>query len=86
MSSLPDAAVVRERGAAARAASGRLSSAFRASQTGAVRRALVVDDGSSAVTDNYLRVRLDRPCVRNEWIEVEVLDANAGRVLTAESA
>jgi len=86
MSSLPDAVVVRERGAAARAASGRLSSAFRASQTGAVRRALVVEDGSAAVTDNYLRLRLDRPCVRNEWIEVEVLDANAGRVLTAESA
>jgi threonylcarbamoyladenosine tRNA methylthiotransferase MtaB len=86
MSSLPDAAVVRERGAAARAASGRLSSAFRVSQTGAVRRALVVDDGSAAVTDNYLRVRLDRPCVRNEWIEVEVLGASAGRVLTAESA
>jgi len=86
MSSLPDAAVVRERGAAARAASGRLSSAFRASQTGAVRRALVVEDGSAAVTDNYLRVQLDRPCVRNQWIDVEVIDANSGRVLAAESA
>jgi len=78
--------VVRERGAAARAASGRLSSAFRASQTGAVRRALVVEDGSAAVTDNYLRVQLDRPCVRNQWIDVEVIDANSGRVLAAESA
>ena len=62
--------------AAVRAASDRLSRAFRASQVGTVRRALVVDDGTAAVTDNYLRLRLDRPRVRNEWIEVEVLDAN----------
>ena len=86
MAGLPAAAIVRERSAAARAASGRLSSAFRASQIGAVRRALVVDDGSAAVTDNYLRLRLDRPCVRNEWIEVDVLDSTSGRVLTAEPA
>ncbi len=31
------------------------------SQVGKVRRALVVDDGSSAVTDNYLKLALDRP-------------------------
>jgi hypothetical protein len=37
-----------------------------------VRRALVVDDGRSAVTDNYLRVALDAPHQRNEWIDVTV--------------
>jgi len=80
MPGLPDPAVVRARGAAARAASDRLSRAFRASRAGTVRRALVVDDGTAAVTDNYLRLRLDRPCVRNEWIDVEVLPDNLGRV------
>jgi hypothetical protein len=69
-----------------RAVGDRLSRAFRASQAGQVRRALVVDDGAAAVTDNYLRLRLDRPCIRNTWIDVEVLAANAGRVVTAESA
>jgi threonylcarbamoyladenosine tRNA methylthiotransferase MtaB len=72
MSRLPDPAVVRARGAAVRAASGDLSRAFRASQVGTVRRALVVDDGRSAVTDNYLRVLLDPPRSRNEWIETVI--------------
>ena len=72
MSGLPDPVGVRARSAAVRAAGGRLSRAFRASQVGAVRRALVVDDGRSAVTDNYLRVALDAPHQRNEWIDVTV--------------
>jgi threonylcarbamoyladenosine tRNA methylthiotransferase MtaB len=86
MPGLPEPAVARARGAAVRAVSDRLSRAFRASQASRVRRALVVDDGGAAVTDNYLRLRLDRPCIRNTWIDVEVLAANAGRVVTAESA
>jgi threonylcarbamoyladenosine tRNA methylthiotransferase MtaB len=81
MPGLPDPSAVRERGAAARAASDRLSRAFRASQVGSIRRALVVDDGTAAVTDNYLRLRLDAPRPRNEWIEAEVLEGLAGRVL-----
>ena len=81
MPGLPDPAVVRARSAGARAASDRLSRAFRASQVGSVRRALVVDDGTAAVTDNYLRLRLDTPRRRNEWIEVEVLDGLGGRVV-----
>jgi hypothetical protein len=30
----------------------------------------VVDDGMSAVTDNYVKVRLDVPHMRNEWVQV----------------
>ena len=57
----------------ARASSERLSRGFRAAQVGTVRRALVVDDGTAAVTDNYLRLRLDRLRVAAiEWIDVEV--------------
>jgi len=72
MTGVPAASVVRARGAAARAASQQLSRAFRASQAGTVRRALVVDDGRAAVTDNYLRVALDVPRQRNDWVDVVV--------------
>jgi threonylcarbamoyladenosine tRNA methylthiotransferase MtaB len=78
---VPAAHVVRARGAAVRAVGERLSRSFRAAQVGSVRRALVVDDGTAAVTDNYLKLRLDRAQVRNEWIEVEVHEANLGRVV-----
>jgi threonylcarbamoyladenosine tRNA methylthiotransferase MtaB len=73
--------VVQRRAAAVRAASDRRSRAFRAAQVGTVRRALVVDDGTAAVTDNYLKLRLDRQCVRNEWIDVEVVDGTTGNVV-----
>jgi len=78
---VPPPPLVQQRSAAVRAASERLSRAFRAGQVGRVRRALVVDGGTAAVTDNYLRLSLDRPCVRNEWIDVEVVDATKGRVV-----
>ena len=63
---------MRARAAAVRAISERLSRAFRAAQIGRVRRALVVDDGTAAVTDNYLRVSLEVPRQRNEWIDVAI--------------
>jgi len=68
----PPSPVVRTRGAAVRAISERLARAFRTSQAGTVRRALVVDDGTAAVTDNYLRVSLEAPRRRNEWIDVTI--------------
>jgi threonylcarbamoyladenosine tRNA methylthiotransferase MtaB len=77
---VPAPPIVQRRSAAARAASEQLTRAFRASQVGSVRRGLVVDDGTAAVTDNYLRLALDVPCVRNEWIDVEVLEGLRGRV------
>jgi tRNA A37 methylthiotransferase MiaB len=69
---VPSSGVVRARGAAVRAVSERLARRFRAAQVGTVRRALVVDDGTAAVTDNYLRVPLDVPRQRNEWTDVVV--------------
>ena len=42
---------------------------FRAAQAGRIRRALVVDDGWSAVTDNYVKVRLEQQAERNTWID-----------------
>lgn len=64
--------VIRARGAEIRAIGEKMARHFRASQTGTTRRALTVDDGMSAVTDNYLKVRLDRKHPRNEWIDVHL--------------
>ena len=78
---VPPSPVVRARGAAVRAVGERLSRAFRTAQVGSVRRALVVDDGTAAVTDNYLRLTLEERHPRNQWIDVEVREGNVGRVL-----
>jgi threonylcarbamoyladenosine tRNA methylthiotransferase MtaB len=67
-----DGAEVRDRGRRVRAIGQEMSARFRESQQGTVRRALTVDDGWSAVTDNYLKVRLTRRHARNEWVEARI--------------
>ena len=67
-----DGVTIRERGQRVRAIGHALSTRFRLSQTGTTRRALSVDDGWSAVTDNFLKVRLPEQVPRNQWIEVLV--------------
>ncbi len=67
-----DGAAIRERGHAVRALGQQMTQRFRAAQSGTVRRALTLDDGWSAVTDNYLKVRLDLQRARNEWVRVRV--------------
>jgi threonylcarbamoyladenosine tRNA methylthiotransferase MtaB len=63
---------IRERGRQIREIAQRLSQKFRQSQLGAVRPALTIEDGTTAVTDNYLRVRVPSGKSRNEWIQVTV--------------
>ena len=67
-----DGAVIRDRGRRLRDIGHEMSVRFRQSQQGSSRRALTVDDGWSAVTDNYLKVRLDRRHSRNEWVQVTI--------------
>jgi threonylcarbamoyladenosine tRNA methylthiotransferase MtaB len=67
-----DGVATRGRGRELRAVGAEMASRFRLSQSGTVRRALVVDDGWSAVTDNYLKVRLPEQHVRNEWVVVSL--------------
>jgi threonylcarbamoyladenosine tRNA methylthiotransferase MtaB len=67
-----DGTEIRERGRQLRAIGHRMAHRFRRSQAGTSRRALVVDDGMSAVTDNYLRVPLSEAHRRNEWVEVVI--------------
>jgi threonylcarbamoyladenosine tRNA methylthiotransferase MtaB len=72
MASKVDGATIRDRGQRVRAIGHEMSSRFRRSQVGSTRRALTVDDGLSAVTDNYLRVRLEERLARNQWINARI--------------
>jgi len=67
-----DGARIRSRGSEIRAVGGELARRFRASLAGTTRRALTVDDGWSAVTDNYLKVRLNEEQSRNHWVSVAI--------------
>jgi hypothetical protein len=49
-----------------------LTERFRRSQVHRVRRGLTIEDGSMAVTDNYLKVRIPPGRKRNEWVDVRV--------------
>ena len=74
-SALPDkvdGATIRERGQRIRAIGQEMAARFRRSQAGTMRRALTVDTGLSAVTDNYLKVALTQPLPRNQWIDVRI--------------
>ncbi|HEY6508116.1 MAG TPA: tRNA (N(6)-L-threonylcarbamoyladenosine(37)-C(2))-methylthiotransferase MtaB [Vicinamibacterales bacterium] len=76
-----DGGAIRARGARLRAIGSAHAERFRAAQVGRVRRALVVDDGTSVVTDNYLKLALDEPRTRNEWVDVRVEGPHQGRVV-----
>jgi threonylcarbamoyladenosine tRNA methylthiotransferase MtaB len=67
-----DGRTIRQRGREVREISANMARRFRQSQSGRTMRALTVDDGRSAVTGNYLKVRLTEPRERNEWITVTV--------------
>ena len=69
-----DGVAIRARGRIVRDIGAEMARRFRQSQAGAVSRALTLDDGWSAVTPNYLKVRLDRQIARNEWIDVKISD------------
>lgn len=72
MSGKVNGAIIRERGRRIRDIGQEMARRFRESQAGTTRPALTLDDGWSAVTDNFLKVRLDRQRRRNEWIEIEI--------------
>jgi threonylcarbamoyladenosine tRNA methylthiotransferase MtaB len=65
-----DGIAIRERGREVRAIGHEMARRFRESQAGTIRRALTVDDGRSAVTDNYIKVPLAEPRERNAWVDV----------------
>lgn len=82
---LPDrvpGAAVRERAERVRAVGSALSTRFKRSQVGTVHRGLTIEDGSLAVTGNYLKVRIPPGMKRNEWVNVRV--TGAGETMTGE--
>jgi threonylcarbamoyladenosine tRNA methylthiotransferase MtaB len=64
--------VVRARGQRVREIGSNLGSRFRASQAGAVRRGLTLEDGTLVVTDNFLKIRIPPGLARNTWTSVVV--------------
>ncbi len=72
MSGKVHGAVVRERAARVRASGHRLTVKFRESQHGTIHRALTLEDGSLAMTGNYLKVSIPPGRMRNEWVRVRI--------------
>lgn len=75
---LPDkvpGAAIRARAERVRSIGSTLSSRFKQNQVGAVHRGLTIEDGSVAVTGNYLKVRIPPGRKRNEWVDVKVIEA-----------
>jgi threonylcarbamoyladenosine tRNA methylthiotransferase MtaB len=70
--------VIRDRARRIRDVGARLSERFRRSQVGTVHRALTIEDGSLAVTGNYLKVRIPPGQARNEWVQVAITGADGG--------
>jgi threonylcarbamoyladenosine tRNA methylthiotransferase MtaB len=73
--------IVRERANRLRAISQQLSSRFRSAQIGTVHRALTLDDGTLAVTGNYLKVKVPVGHTRNEWIDLRIVSEQHGELL-----
>jgi threonylcarbamoyladenosine tRNA methylthiotransferase MtaB len=67
-------AVVRERARRVRELGRGLTERFHQSQVGTTHRALTLEDGSLAVTGNYLKVRIPPGRARNEWVTVVVTE------------
>lgn len=82
MSNKVPGAVIRERARRIRDIGRTLSDAFLDSQIGTDHRALTVDDGSIAVTGNYLKVRIPPGCLRNEWVRIRITSHHDGELLT----
>jgi threonylcarbamoyladenosine tRNA methylthiotransferase MtaB len=72
---------VRERAQRIRKLSERLDARFYESQMGSVHRALTLQDGSLAVTGNFLKLRISEGRSRNEWVRVRVGSNHQGELL-----
>jgi threonylcarbamoyladenosine tRNA methylthiotransferase MtaB len=81
MSAKVNGVVVRERGRRIREIGQRLTHRFRQSQAGTIHRALTLEDGTLAVTGNYLKVRIPPGRARNEWVRVSLTSQDYGELL-----
>jgi threonylcarbamoyladenosine tRNA methylthiotransferase MtaB len=74
--------VVRERARRVRELGQQLTERFHQSQVGTTHRALTLEDGSLAVTGNYLKVRIPPGRTRNEWVRVRLTSHHDGELLS----
>jgi threonylcarbamoyladenosine tRNA methylthiotransferase MtaB len=72
--------IVRERGRRIREVATRLADRFRHSQVGSVRPGLTLEDGSTAITDNYLKLRIPPGRGRNERVRVRIVSPHEGEL------
>lgn len=72
MGNRPPGVVVKDRGTRVRQLGAVLARRFLASQVGRVHRALTLEDGSLAVTGNYLKVRIPPGQPRNRWVYLQI--------------
>jgi threonylcarbamoyladenosine tRNA methylthiotransferase MtaB len=78
--------VIRERARRIREIGQRLTTKFRASQVGRTYRALTIEDGTLAVTGNYLKLRIPPGRARNEWVRLRIARTGSdlvGHIVTA---
>jgi threonylcarbamoyladenosine tRNA methylthiotransferase MtaB len=73
--------VVRERSRRIREIGQRLAARFLQSQIGTTHRALTLEDGTLAVTGNYLKVRIPPGRQRNEWVRLRIASHRDGELL-----
>ena len=77
--------IIKARGARVREIGKQLGERFVAGQIGSVRPALTIEDGSVAVTDNGMKVRLGAGCGRNRAVQVRLEAGGTGeRVVCGE--
>jgi threonylcarbamoyladenosine tRNA methylthiotransferase MtaB len=76
-----DGAVIRSRGLELRAVAAGLSARFHERHLNAVRPALTLEDGTLAVTDNYLKIRIPEGRLRNERVQVRITGRHTGVVV-----
>lgn len=74
-------AVIRDRSRRVRDIGQRLTDRLWRSQTGTTRPALTIEDGSLAVTDNYLKLRIPPGLPRNTWVRVRVDGRDRGQLV-----
>ena len=73
--------LIRERARRIREIGQRLTERFRDGQVGTTHRALTLEDGTLAVTGNYLKVRIPPGRPRNEWVRLRVTSHHEGELL-----
>jgi threonylcarbamoyladenosine tRNA methylthiotransferase MtaB len=67
-----DPTTIRERASRMRDISDRHAARFVASQVGAIRPGLTIDDGTTVLTDNFLKVRIPPGLARNARVRVRI--------------